>query len=208
MLNSKIKNKNNPNMSIPRLEPNFSKNIIIDLKYFCFQSINIKFFTNYLKDEIEYFKSLNNLYKQTIPHLTSKKFDEVDQDRNSHCHYLNGQSEIMKVVKILEHYKNIGFELPSFEDESEDFYQLGGPNGIRLIGYRIDNIFYLLFLDFHHLVSSSIKFNNYDYKNYSYSDSDNWIGNIEIINYEEFFLENCSECIKFDEITSPKDKKE
>lgn len=206
MLSSKIKNKKTPNSSIQISKTSIVKNIEIDFTYFCFKSVNLKFFTNFLKDEKEYFKVLNNFYKQTIPHLISKKFEELEQVKNSHCHYINEEKKVNKILTILENYRAIGFELPNFEDESTDFYQLAGPMGIRMIGYKIGNIFYLLFLDVHHLIYPSLKHNNYDYNNYSYSDGDNWIGDSEVINYEDFFIENCTECVKFDVLTSPINK--
>ena len=47
-------------------------------------------------------------------------------------------------------------------------WQLGVTGGIRLIGIRKSNLFCVLFIDYHHLLYPSIKYNQKNSEKYSF----------------------------------------
>ena len=181
------------------------KTLKVDFSHFLFPNISLGAFTNYLTDRDECLKKLKAFYHQVLPYINGKTFQELEKE-NKHCHSINGKKEKFLIVKILKKYKEIyeEFSLPNYEEFLEDFYQLHGPNGLRLIGLRISNSFILLFIDFHHLIYPNIKHNDYDYikNNCEIAELFSSKENITILSFENKMLENpkCLDCEELDKL--------
>lgn len=194
----KIIKKNKSKGSIPIVNTKILQEdkIIIDFSLFYFPSINCKFFTNKLKTTEEYIKAMSSIYHSTLPYITSYKFSELEKI-NKHCHIIRNTEEAFdNIVKVLTKYRECfpEFEFSNVEEEVDEFYQLAGQSGARLICKRVsNNIFMLLFIDFHHLIYKNKIFDK-DYKNYNYLEEDIYVGNINILNIEDCISDKCLEC--------------
>lgn len=162
-----------------------NKNIIIDFSRFpfCFRCVSVDDFTNKLKDCDEFFYYFKRLIETEIPALTQFTFDNVTKmTRHSHS-ILYKSKEYDKVIKIVKklysEFKNDmltdhDFEL--FYDNHINEYQmwqLGITSGIRLIGIRYNNIFSVLFIDYHHLIYPDKNYNQDNYELYSFCPIEN-----------------------------------
>ena len=142
---------------------------------FCFRCTKVKKFnfTNYLSKSDEFFDNFKLIIEKSLPHFTSKSFNELNRE-NNHVHIIRSNTKEYNIVK--EVIKNLCMEYHNFENESEfetwfnqnindyEIWQLGVIGGVRLIGIRDMNEFGVLFIDYHHLIYQDIKNNqkNYD----------------------------------------------
>lgn len=119
----------------------------------------------------------------SIPALTQFTFDNVTK-MTKHSHSILYKSKeydkVIKIVKkIYSEFKNgmlndHDFEL--FYDNHINEYQmwqLGITSGIRLIGIRYNNIFSVLFIDYHHLIYPDKNYNQDNYELYSFCPIEN-----------------------------------
>lgn len=152
-----------------KVDKEIDENVKMDFSYFLFTSIRLKVFTNFLKDEDEYSEKFKSFYHQTLPYIMDKSFQKLEIE-NGHCHPINDEGKVFMINKILEKYKKEypNFKFPSYTDFGNEFYQLPGQNGIRLIGVRRGNTFTILFIDFHHLIYPNSNYNDLDYNNYGF----------------------------------------
>jgi hypothetical protein len=188
-----------------KTDPIKHENIKIKFEYFYFMSIHCKFFTNFMKNETEYRTKMQEFYQIIIPYISSKTFNEVESE-NTHCHSIKTPEELEKINFVLSSYSAAYSEFNSLKyDEfgDEDFYQLAGSSGIRLIGVRKGNDFCILFIDFHHLIFPSLNYNNKDLNNYNYSGAIQSSGNLTVISFTGTLskIEKCLNCEELDKIT-------
>lgn len=152
------------------------ENIIISFSpfSFCFRSCSINGFTNYLKDDEEFHENLKLLTSFVMPHLVQYTLNDLLAKKERHTHTLDSKhielaKEIVKELKIQE--KGQDFDFDQFCDNNINDYtlwQLGTSYGIRMICTQHKNIFYVLFMDYHHQMYPDVKYNQLDYSKYSF----------------------------------------
>lgn len=195
----KIKSKKILNEEI-RLSKNDKTNekIKFMLNHFIFPSIAYKHFTNYFKNEEHYITEMSNIYRKIIPWVEDKNFIELEKE-NKHCHIIKSETKEYRFIKdiLQKYYEKIPKLKTSLDEEGDDesFYQISSQSGTRLIGKRVGDIFYLLFIDCYHLVYMNDIFNE-DYNNYTYTPNP-YMENIKIISFNDV-LEQCEECLLCD----------
>lgn len=154
-------------------------NIIVDFSKFpfCFRTTSIKEFTNKLKNEKQFFENFQCLIEKNIPYFGKYNFNTISNATQGHSHAILPSDPkhelIKKIVKNIckEYYKYSDKDFELFYDNNINEYsiwQLGVSGGIRLIGIRYLNIFYVLFIDYHHLIYSSPKYNQDNCKKYDF----------------------------------------
>lgn len=160
MAKNKPSNSKNPSLIINN-KSGSDEHIIFDFCNFNFKSTRIETFTNYLKDKEEFTRDINFIFHEAIPLLQSKKFSEI---MNSSYNYHVIKGDQLKTVKaIMKDYN------PRIDYDDNSLIQFSsGIRGVRFIGERQENIFKILFIDFHHLLCPSQKYNNTDYGNNSF----------------------------------------
>jgi len=138
---------------------------------FCFRTTTVKDFTNKLIDEKEFACKFKDLYEKLLPHVNQKTFEELMNER-FHCHPIRKNDVdkidlINKIVGNLVEKWKPGIDVAEFLKQNldgEKIWQLGN-NSIRLIGIRKERMFDVLFIDYHHLIYPSIKYNEKEYTN-------------------------------------------
>lgn len=141
---------------------------IVFSKYpFCFRTIKLSEFTNKLKNEGEFFEKFKIIIEQLIPHISQYTFSNI-QGQTPHCHPVNDDKRqlVYEIVGELVKNWNSGYNVEQFLQQNLDgevIWELGLKD-VRLFGIRESNFFHLLFVDYHHLVYPSVKYND---KNYS-----------------------------------------
>lgn len=133
--------------------------IIFRFSNFCLNSIKLKNFTNY-------FKSINESHQNFLDLFELLKFyNQINSNEiglNKHFHIIKG-NEYSRCIEILKKYDNTSINEPI------SLYSIGLKQGLRVIGQKLEiNIFEILFLDPHHLIYNSIKYNDKDYMNYNF----------------------------------------
>lgn len=132
--------------------------IIIDFSLFYFPGIKLKFFTNYFKDENSYNNFMFTFYCKILKHLKDKTYTEIEKEM--HTHYIKEADKVAFINKILDEYKKEYPFLPEINIEMrQEFYQISGLSGSRIIGTRYGNIFHILFFDPYHLIYPDSKYN-------------------------------------------------
>ena len=136
---------------------------------FCFRTATTRDFTNKLKDEKQFADKFKDLLEKLLPHVYQKTFEEY-MSNDYHCHIIGKKDNdkierINRVVSELVKNWNPGINADDFIKqnlEGEVLWQLG-IGSIRLIGIRRKNILDVLFIDYHHLIYPSVKYNDKEY---------------------------------------------
>lgn len=127
-------------------------------------------FTNFCKDSEQFACLITTLLEDIIPEI-NKNYDSIFLKFNKqyrHCHQLDDKktSFANKLSKEL-----ISVDFSKIVDGSDySWWQLGVKESIRIIGIfsKTDKAFYPIFVDWHHLLFSSVKYNQADFSKYSY----------------------------------------
>lgn len=134
------------------------------------KSISIKNkFTNMLKDEKEFIRYITELFHDLIP-LIQQNGEDMIKDAGTkawkHCHPIN-EEKIDLVQKVTD---EIGINFKGEKKAGPQFWQFGVKGNLRLIAVYdyTNNSLKPLFIDYHHLIHPSIKYNQQDYDNYSF----------------------------------------
>lgn len=185
----KIKSKYNPKNTIE-----------IRLDYFYFPTIKTSFFTNFFINEESYFKHMSSFYHNMFSYLENKEYTEIEKNNS---HIINESEKIRLINKIIDQYLRQYPKLPKLEDEMlQEFYQIAGQNGLRMIGTRYENIFYLLFLDPYHLIYKDDKFNLGKNAHKITSEDLSCRENLIILNADSILdYEECMNCLVLEKIT-------
>lgn len=113
---------------------------------FAFRAVKCKDFTNYLFDENDFFKKFSLIFRKIVPELEQSNI--VDLTKKDHCNNIEKKRYI--VIDILK------------ELVKEEFGE------VRLICIKYNNIFKVLFIDYHHLIFPSVKYNQLDYSSFKF----------------------------------------
>lgn len=186
--NKQIKNDDIVNTKIP-------KQINIDFRYFIYKSFEYKDFTNFYKDENDYVKTMNSLFRDLIQYCDYKNIEQLQSD-NKHTHYVKNL-ESLKVFNIMKYcnknnYTNLNIE----KEDSDRFFQIYVPNGNRAICYLYNTTFYILFLDIYHLIYPDEKFNQ-DKRSFNYTPK--LVKDINILRFDKIEIEHCYTCKHYKE---------
>ncbi|UWI43311.1 hypothetical protein [Lactobacillus paragasseri] len=164
----KVKNLTKPKGNV-RSEPAKLRDIIyIDFTKYpnWTETVKIKEFNNCLKDVNEASRHFFFIVDQLIPDIESYG-EKIFSQKAKHCHILYGEAanKARKVIRKI-HGKNV-------LDDSTEIWELAAKTEeIRLIGVFVNEKvrkFYPLFIDHHHLIYPSLKYNQLDYKKYSFT---------------------------------------
>ncbi|GIP63382.1 hypothetical protein J32TS6_19370 [Virgibacillus pantothenticus] len=137
------------------------------------KSVNIKNdnYTNMLRNEKEFIDYITQLFHGLIPliHQNGKEMIKGAGKKWRHCHPVQDE-KIDLVQKVTE---EIGIDFKSDQDGKKagpQFWQFGVKGNLRLIAIYdyTNNSLKPLFIDYHHLIHPSIKYNQLDYENYSF----------------------------------------
>lgn len=128
-------------------------------------------FTNNLSSPEQFAKNIYLVIHEMIPKLY-KDCDSIfnfGSHMYPHCHTVKGNS--IELVKKIAEKVNGSELLDVIEDEDYSWWQVGFTGSIRMFGIynKNENSFFPLFVDWHHLIYESIKYNGEDYSNYNYS---------------------------------------
>ncbi|AGE62475.1 hypothetical protein ACFTRE_10730 [Bacillus subtilis] len=146
------------------------KSLTFDLSYEKWmKGVNMKKFTNKLKDMEQHSLYTHEIFSKVIPNV-HRNWDVIKKSKGqgqfTHCHILDGDKKQL-AIQIAEeiHGKTI-------LDEESDFnvWQFGVSNSIRIIAVydHHNDIAFPLFLDYHHLIYPSVKYNQSDYEKYDF----------------------------------------
>lgn len=132
--------------------------------------LNSDGFTNLCKDSEHFACLVTTLLEDIIPSI-NENYDSIFLKFNNqyrHCHQLDEKKALLanKLSKEL-----ISTDISKSVDGSDySWWQLGVKGSIRIIGIfsKTDNVFYPIFVDWHHLLFSSKKYNQADFSKYSY----------------------------------------
>ena len=155
--------------------------IVIDFSLFpfCFRTTSIGKYTNHLKDDNQFHEFFQRLIEKDIPAISQFTFDTVTRETQKHSHVISTRDKQYQLVisilkEIFKSYYNSenlekDFEL-FLENNINDYaiWQLGISGGIRLIGIKKVNRFYVLFIDYHHLIYPDKNYNQPNYQMYNY----------------------------------------
>lgn len=132
-----------------------------------------KNYTNYLKDNESFIKNIRVLFREALEYFQKTTFEKLCRDKNGHTHNIS-EDKIDLIEKIT--YKLAEIRWPEYKDYetivgnymTENLWQLGYKEGLRLVGSRDGNVLNLLFIDYHHLIEPDKNYNQLDYFKYSY----------------------------------------
>lgn len=136
-----------------------SHRIEFDFCFFKFKSVKCRTFTNFVKDKVEATKIINRLFCEFTSDITTDNLTE-----QNHYHTINEVDKINLIDKILLELNTNEFT----EKNENEYYQIGLKQGLRIICCKISNTIYPLFLDPHHLIYQSEKYNYKDFMKYHY----------------------------------------
>lgn len=129
-------------------------------------SIKCGKFNNHFKNFEQASRHFYFILSELFPYVSSHT-EEVFNGRQDHCHILRKENEKFARQVINKLYGNDRL------DETIELWELGKPTQeIRVIGSFVDRTFYPLFIDHHHLIYPSKKYNDPDYEKYSYKAQD------------------------------------
>lgn len=162
MMKNKIHEKNIPKKIYPLDNSiNSHQRVILNFSECQFKSIEYKNFNNFFIDEKDYIYFSQKLLIEITTFFGQFKRSNVLGEKN--CHSIKKPEEIELINAIL---KKLDYKI----NGDEEYHQLAYPQGIRLIGlFESGHIFNVLFIDNHHLICPSEKYNNQDYKKYKFS---------------------------------------
>ncbi len=132
-------------------------------------SVKIGNFTNHFRNSDQALKHFFFIVDQLIPSIEDYGVD-IFSGKAQHCHRLTGgqQGLALKIINEIHGDKIL--------DKETELWQIGGKTkGIRIIGTFVNDsvrIFYPLFIDHHHLLYPSQKYNQKDYKKFNFSTED------------------------------------
>lgn len=124
-----------------------------------------KGFSNYLKSEQDFAKHIYIVVKKIIPEIQEKWY-EICNGGNKHCHPIAlPKKEIFK--KLFEE------RYPKYDLGELDIWQFGVTGGTRLVASVTNEgdgitVIRPLFVDYHHLIYESQKYNDKDIKKYGF----------------------------------------
>ena len=129
-------------------------------------SVRIGNFTNHFRNSDQALKHFFFIVDQLIPSIEDYGGD-IFSGKAKHCHRLTGEQQglALKIIKEIHGSKIL--------DKESELWQIGGKTKeIRIIGTFVNGsvrIFYPLFIDHHHLLYPSQKYNQSDYKKFNFS---------------------------------------
>ena len=164
----KVRNITKPKSIVQSIKIDLNDIIYIDFTKYpkWTDTINVGDFNNCLKDVNEASRHFFFIVDRLIPDIESYGSD-IFTNKTKHCHVLTGTfaEKAKKVIRSI-HGKNI-------LDDDADIWELAAKTEeIRLIGVFFNDTvrrFYPLFIDQHHLIYPSNKYNQPDYKNYKFT---------------------------------------
>jgi len=131
-------------------------------------------FTNMLDSSDEFARKVYNIVNVMVPILYND-CDEIfifsGYRRYKHCHQVEDKHKEL-VKEIAQDINSV--KLPNFDDENDfSWWQIAFSGPVRIYGVysKEDNSFFPLFVDWHHLINPSSKYNGKDYGHYSYDPS-------------------------------------
>lgn len=130
-------------------------------------------YTNYLKSPNDFIKVRRKLFGEALTYFQRTTIDKLaSNSKKTHTHLITGD-KLELVGKILRELVKAKWPQNDIETivanyMSGDVWQVGYTNGLRLIGSRNNNIFNLLFIDYHHLIEPDDNYNNPDFYKYKY----------------------------------------
>lgn len=159
-----IKNKTHVRANVKASDLNLSDELIISFKEHpvWVNCINKNYFCNCYKNSDEALKVLVKIFSSIFPSIQNDYKQMLNSKNN--CHYLSGENK-QKALKVIKEIHRI-----NIDDEANIFQISDGTSGIRVIGILVSysvQVFYPMFIDPHHLIYESKKYNSKDYKHYS-----------------------------------------
>ncbi|WLR54822.1 hypothetical protein LC048_20875 [Mesobacillus subterraneus] len=131
--------------------------------------VNNKDFTNKLKDEAQFASYFFEIFQNILP-TVQKNWDIIKLNQKKqfpHCHTL-AKGKIETAEKVIREIH--GRPLLDKDDNTLNYWQLGLTQSIRVVAvYNQErNLIFPVFVDYHHLLHESIKYNQKDYDNYGF----------------------------------------
>ena len=138
---------------------------------FTFRTVKCKDFTNCLVDEKDFIKKFSLIFKKIVPELESSNI--VELIKKDHCNNIENKRDIVTDIlkELVKEEFGEGYNFETFYDNNigeYQLYELGIMQGIRLICVKYNNIFKVLFIDYHHLIYPSVKYNQVDYSSFKF----------------------------------------
>lgn len=133
--------------------------------------INTKDFVNCHQSADDFSQEVSKLICETLPQINEYGellFIDPKKTIFKHTHKIKSSDKEWELVKnIVQSLLGVSLETEQIEDS---IWQIGAQQGARIIGHYngADKVFYPLFIDWHHQIYPSIKYNDKDYANYKY----------------------------------------
>ncbi|AVQ35813.1 hypothetical protein [Staphylococcus kloosii] len=166
--NKKVKNKNQIRQNITNrksVKEDF-RIVLENENWLRTCKIDKENFTNMYSDYRSLAKTLTKVMTELLPDIEKNGYDifnkqNIYYSRTAHCHLVD-KSKFEIVQKIVNEINDR--ELDIFSDEEKKLWQYGITGGIRIICIydQANNNVHPLFIDPHHLIHSSIKYNQQD----------------------------------------------
>ncbi|UDF17623.1 hypothetical protein LG951_05380 [Bacillus pumilus] len=172
MAKKKVRNIADPKKNVSLGNPKITQQpneLSFNLSYkYWMKGVSTKDFSNKLPSIEDFSKFTHDIFSKLIPTIYEHWKDIILRRSKSfrHCHLLeNKQKELALMIAENIHDKTI-------LDEENDFniWQFGFDGSVRLVAvYDHHNAtIYPIFVDYHHHIYPSIKYNQNDFKNYNF----------------------------------------
>ncbi|MCZ3747078.1 hypothetical protein L2520_06580 [Limosilactobacillus vaginalis] len=168
----KIKNTTKPKRTVSVDEEDYKKlsNVIyLDFTQYpkWTSCVSVDGFTNYLKDDNEALRHFYFIITELFRSVEDYDINKVFSGSVKGCHRLSGDHAQLALEVIREIHG------PNILDEKSDIWEISnGIQEIRIIGVFVTSTmhyFYPLFIDHHHLIYPSKKYNDNDFKHYKFT---------------------------------------
>lgn len=168
----KIKNTTKPKRTVSIDEEDFkrlSKVIYLDFTQYpkWTDCVSIDGFTNCLRDNNEALRHFYFILTDLFRCIEDYDVNQVFSNSVKNCHRLSGKYAQLALKVIREIHG------PNMLDDKSDIWELStGTQEIRIVGVFVTSTmhyFYPLFIDHHHLIYPSEKYNNKDFKHYKFT---------------------------------------
>lgn len=134
------------------------------------KSISNKNFSNRLSDESQFARFIFEIIQKLFP-TVQKNWDVIKTNQKKqfpHCHTV-AKGKISYVEDIIKDIHGRAL-MDKDNDDTLTYWQLGITQSIRVIAVynQNKNVMYPVFVDYHHLMHESVKYNQNDFDSYAF----------------------------------------
>jgi len=152
-----------------RILPKFENNVIVDFSSpTVWASTKMNEFTNFLVDDNQFYKYHLHIFNEIVSLLKNTTVQDAHKNFKHYC-VIDGtkRTEVNSIIyKLLEKVKPTSTSTQLNEYLEQNFNDQAileiGIKSVLLIGYYQNNIFNVIFVDYHHLLFPDVHYNSKD----------------------------------------------